>query len=171
MRNMIVRSRGVRRLADIKSWCGQTSAKVNSHNLIYLEANSAALPSAIAAVASVVPGHYAAADRIADILRRLGKTSVADYVQTKLPQSARSRSGDLGEILATSYVTEFTGYGIGVYKADSTGRCNTPKRRLRWAFGSGGRIDVDDRYCGHLVGHRWRGDASVSCSGQISRLE
>lgn len=103
-------------MVQIKSWCEQTSTKVNSHNLIYFEANSAALPNATAAVAAVVPGHYAAADRIADILRRLGKTAVADYVQTKLPQGAKSRSGDLGEILATSYVTEFTGYGIGVYK-------------------------------------------------------
>jgi hypothetical protein len=103
-------------VADIKSWCNQTSYKVNSHDLTYLEANSAALSAGVAAVAAVVPGHYAAADRIADILRRLGKAAVADYLQTKLPQGPRSRSGDLGEILATSYVTEFTGYGVGVYK-------------------------------------------------------
>ena len=103
-------------MADIKSWCGQSSTKVNSHNLIYLEAASTTLHTGIAAVAAVVPGHYAAPDRVADILRRLGKPAVADYVQAKLPQGAKSRSGDLGEILATSYVTEFTGYGIGLYK-------------------------------------------------------
>ena len=103
-------------MADIKSWCEQSSTKVNSHNLIYLEAASTTLHTGIAAVAAVVPGHYAAPDRVADILRRLGKPAVADYVQAKLPQGAKSRSGDLGEILATSYVTEFTGYGIGLYK-------------------------------------------------------
>jgi len=114
--SVIVPVWGVRRVAQIKSWCAQTPTRVNAHHLMYLEANSAALPSAVAAVAAVVPGHYAAADRIADILRRLGKTAVADYIQTKLPQGAKSRSGDLGEILATSYVTEFTAYGIGVFK-------------------------------------------------------
>lgn len=103
-------------MADIKSWCEQSSTKINSHDLIYLEASSTTLHTGVAAVAAVVPGHYAAPDRVADILRRLGKPAVADYVQTKLPQGAKSRSGDLGEILATSYVTEFTGYGIGVYK-------------------------------------------------------
>jgi hypothetical protein len=37
-----------------------------------LEANSSTLSAAIVAVAAVAPEHYAAADRIADILRRLG---------------------------------------------------------------------------------------------------
>ena len=73
-------------MADIKSWCEQSSTKINSHNLIYLEAASTTLHTGIAAVAAVVPGHYAAPDRVADILRRLGKPAVADYVQTKLPQ-------------------------------------------------------------------------------------
>lgn len=103
-------------MADIKSWCGQSSTKVNSHNLTCLELKSGALASAVSSVAAVVPTHYASPDRIADILRRLGKPAVAEYVQTKLPQGAKSRSGDLGEILATSYVTEFTGYSIAVYK-------------------------------------------------------
>ncbi len=103
-------------VAKLKSWCKQTTTKINSHDLIYLEPKSAALSTGISAVAAVVPGHYAAADRIAGILRRLGKSAVADYVQTKLPQGAKARSGDLGEILATSYVTEFTSYGIGIYK-------------------------------------------------------
>lgn len=104
-------------MADIKTWCGQTVTKVKKHNLVYLEADATALASTgVASVAAVVPGHYAAPDRIADILRRLGKPAVADYVQTKLPQGAKSRSGDLGEILATSYVSEFTDYSIGVFK-------------------------------------------------------
>lgn len=100
-------------MADIKSWCGETVTKVKTHSLVYLEADATALASTgVAAVASVVPSHYAAPERVADILRRLGKPAVADYVQTKLPQGAKSRSGDLGEILATSYVSEFTGYSV-----------------------------------------------------------
>ncbi|HEX8414970.1 MAG TPA: hypothetical protein VF637_13950 [Sphingomicrobium sp.] len=98
-------------MADIKSWCGETVTKVKVHNLVYLEADATALASTgVRSVAAVVPSHYAAPDRVADILRRLGKPGVAEYVQTKLPQGVKSRSGDLGEILATSYVSEFTGF-------------------------------------------------------------
>lgn len=103
-------------MANIKSWCGRTDSKVKTHDLIYLEANTTSLPHAVTSVAAILPEHYTAADRVADILRRLGKAAVAEYVETKLPQGTKSRSGDLGEILATSYVTEFTGYTVGVYK-------------------------------------------------------
>lgn len=103
-------------MANIKSWCGRTDSKVKTHDLRYLEADPGLLPHAVTSVAAVVPGHYTAADRVADILRRLGKAAVAEYVETKLPQGAKSRSGDLGEILAASYITEFTGYTMGIYK-------------------------------------------------------
>ncbi|WP_311275223.1 Hachiman antiphage defense system protein HamA [Methylobacterium sp. WCS2018Hpa-22] len=103
-------------MADIKAWCTKTVTKLKLHSLTYLEAHSHAHASAISSVAAVVPDHYAAPDRVANILRRLGKPAVADYVQTKLPQGIKSRSGDLGEILATSYVSEFTSYKVGVYK-------------------------------------------------------
>ena len=103
-------------MANIKSWCGRTDSKVKTHDLRYLEADPGLLPHAVTSVAAVVPGHYTAADRIADILRRLGKAAVAEYVETKLPQGTKSRSGDLGEILAASYITEFTGYTMGIYK-------------------------------------------------------
>ena len=85
-----------------------------------MEADAAKLAHAVTSVAAVVPDHYAAPDRVADILHRLGKPAVAEYVRTKLPEGARSRSGDLGEILATSFVTDFTSYKVGVFK-------------LRWA--------------------------------------
>lgn len=103
-------------MANIKSWCGRTDSKVKTHDLRYLEADPGLLPHAVTSVAAVVPGHYTAADRVADILRRLGKAAVAEYVETKLPQGTKSRSGDLGEILAASYITEFTGYTMGIYK-------------------------------------------------------
>lgn len=103
-------------MANIKSWCGRTDSKVKTHDLRYLEADTGLLPQAVTSVAAVVPGHYTAADRVADILRRLGKAAVAEYVETKLPQGTKSRSGDLGEILAASYITEFTGYTMGIYK-------------------------------------------------------
>ena len=107
-------------MADFEAWCGDTRIKVKTHQLIYLEADATKLTHAVTSVAAIVPGHYAAPDRVADILHRLGKPAVAEYVRTKLPEGARSRSGDLGEILATSFVTDFTSYKVGVFK-------------LRWA--------------------------------------
>lgn len=104
-------------MADIKSWCGETVTEIKTHSLVYLEADAAALASTgVASVAAIVPSHYAAPGRIAEILRRLGKAAVADYVKTRLPQGTKSRSGDLGEMLASSYVSDFTGYSVGVYK-------------------------------------------------------
>jgi hypothetical protein len=103
-------------LANIKDWCKRTDTKVQSHKLIYFEADATKLNSAIASLADAAPGHYAAASRVSRILRRLGKSEAAEYIATKLPTAARSRSGDIGEILASSFVTEFTGYKIGVLK-------------------------------------------------------
>lgn len=103
-------------MAKIRDWCKRTDTKVESHKLTYFEADASQLKMAVAFVADVVPGHYAAANRVSRILDRLGKTEAAEYVTTKLPTGAKSRSGDIGEILASSFVTEFTGYKIGVLK-------------------------------------------------------
>lgn len=103
-------------MAKIKKWCKHTETKVNTHKLIYFDADASHLNLAIASVADIVPGHYAAAGRLARILANLGKTEAAEYIATKLPSGAKSRSGDIGEILASSFVTEFTDYKVGVLK-------------------------------------------------------
>jgi len=103
-------------LAKIKNWCKRTDTKVKSHKLTYFEVDAVKLNLAVASVANVVPSHYASASRVSHILNRLGKIEAAEYVATKLPTGAKSRSGDIGEILASSFVTEFTGYKIGVLK-------------------------------------------------------
>lgn len=103
-------------MANIKNWCNRTDTKLGSHKLTYFEADYSQLNLAIESVAEVVPGHYVSASRISRILDRLGKTEAAEYVATKLPTGAKSRSGDIGEILASSFVKEFTDYKIGVLK-------------------------------------------------------
>jgi hypothetical protein len=75
-----------------------------------LDADPGRIAAAVKAVADVVPGHYASHERVARLLKRLGKREAAKFIEGKLPRSKQIRSGDLGEILATSYVTEFTGY-------------------------------------------------------------
>lgn len=103
-------------MAKINAWCKRTDSKVNTHSLIYFEADGAKLSTAVADVAAIVPDQYTAANRVAHILDKLGKAEAAEYVATKLPTGPRSRSGDIGEILASSWVSEFTGYKIGVLK-------------------------------------------------------
>jgi hypothetical protein len=70
-------------------------------------------------VGEIVPSHYASTERVAAILDKLGKEKAAAYLREKLPQNPRIRSGDLGEILATQYIDDYTAY-------------KTPIKRLRW---------------------------------------
>ena len=103
-------------MAKIGEWCDRANIKVKSHTLSYFEADATKLSTAVANVAAIVPGQYTAAARVAAILNKLGKRAAAKYVATKLPSGPRSRSGDIGEILASSWVNDFTGYKVGVLK-------------------------------------------------------
>lgn len=66
----------------------------------------------------VVKDHFAKTD----ILARMGYERAATYLENKLPTVINTRSGDLGEILATEYVRECTGYDVPInrlrYKDD-----------------------------------------------------
>jgi hypothetical protein len=73
----------------------------------------------IRATAAVVPVHYAAEERIARALARLGKTEAAKLITDLLPQTSQIRSGDLGEIYATEWIDAHSGY-------------RAPIKRLRW---------------------------------------
>jgi hypothetical protein len=103
-------------LTGLKDWCQSTRIGVKSHTLFELVANSATLDVGVAHVAGIIPNHYASPSRVADILTRLGKPAAAAYLATKLPTSARSRSGDTGEILASSWVGEFTEFNVAIQK-------------------------------------------------------
>ena len=46
----------------------------------------------------------------------LGNPKPRSIDRAKLPTGPKSRSGDVGEILASSFVDEFTGYTVGVLK-------------------------------------------------------
>lgn len=135
-------------MARIKDWCGRSDSKVKSHDVIYLESDASKLIDGVSSVAAVVPGHYASAARVARILKRLGKDEAAEYIRTKLPTGAQSRSGDVGEILASSFVTEFTAYKVGMLKLrwkdhremamrgdDVLAVCPDPKVKVRFLKG------------------------------------
>lgn len=106
-------------MTKFAEWCSESEIQIASHKLLVLIAKSAKQSHAIKLIAKAVPNYYAAPDRIAGLLIRLGRPAVAKYVTEKLPTSLSIRSGDLGEILCTAYVGEATSFNLGI-------------KRLRW---------------------------------------
>jgi hypothetical protein len=100
-------------------WCQKAQEDVGEHQLTLLTSIAANLAIGRDSAALSVPTHYASEERMAALLERLGKPAAATFVRNKLPESKKIRSGDLGEILATEYVSEGTIYTI-------------PIKRLRW---------------------------------------
>lgn len=103
----------------LTDWCDEVEGEIGDHQLCSLNGRTAQLVAGRDAIALVVPNHYASEERIADLLERLGKPASARFIRDMLPVGKRIRSGDLGEILATEYVSESTVYSV-------------PIRRLRW---------------------------------------
>lgn len=99
--------------------CETTDEVVNGHTLKVLVLRDREFDTACKLVANVVPSHYASPKRMVAILEKLGKERAAAYLRQKLPQNPNIRSGDLGEILATHYIDDYTDY-------------KTPIKRLRW---------------------------------------
>jgi len=82
-------------------------------------------------LAETMRSHYDRLDRIADDVARLGFETAAEILRAQFPQTAKSRSGDLGEILATELVEEEIGLRV-------------PVRRLRYKDGRNMAMRGDD---------------------------
>lgn len=106
-------------MVQFHDWCDIANGNVGAHPLLLMSGDPARLNAGVAATAAIVPTHYAAEERMAGILRRLGKPAAAQFVEGKLPTSKSIRSGDLGEILATEWIA-------------SQGNYQVPIKRLRW---------------------------------------
>ena len=106
-------------MADFPYWCDQAVENVGPHALHVITARAEDAAQGSAAVAGIVPGHYAAEEQAARILRRLGRPATAAFIEGKLPTTKAIRSGDLGEILATEFIADLTPYSV-------------PIKRLRW---------------------------------------
>jgi len=106
-------------MVGFPNWCDQAAEAIGVHALEVITARPANTAQGCAAVAAIVPDHYAAEEHVARILRRLGRPRAAAFVEGKLPTTKAIRSGDLGEILATEYIAAATPY-------------TAPIKRLRW---------------------------------------
>ncbi|MEB0139704.1 MULTISPECIES: Hachiman antiphage defense system protein HamA [unclassified Undibacterium] len=106
-------------MAQFAKWCAATKESVNGHEMTVLNAEPKKINGAVKVLAKLIPSQYASGARVAHLMKTLGKTAVAEFIEEKLPTTKPIRSGDLGEILGTSYLGEFTAFKYGV-------------QRLRW---------------------------------------
>ena len=106
-------------MVQFPDWCTHCDTSVGAHFMRVLTVDPQRLHVGIGATAAVVPGHYASEEHVARALRLLGKPKAAALIEQKLPTTKQIRSGDLGEIFATEWITANTPYHV-------------PIKRLRW---------------------------------------
>jgi hypothetical protein len=106
-------------MVQFNSWCNSADIPLGNHHIRVMTGRLADATVGILATAAAVPVHYAAEERIARALARLGKTGAAKLITDLLPQTPKIRSGDLGEIFATEWIDAHSGY-------------RAPIKRLRW---------------------------------------
>ena len=103
-------------MSQFHIWCDKKKEKVRDHLLVVLRTDNNRTAVGVKTIARELPKHYMSEDRHADILERLGKSIAAEYLRNRLPETKLARSGDLGEILAISYVEEETSWNHAVKK-------------------------------------------------------
>lgn len=112
-------------------WCDTAKEKDGRKQYWCLAERAGGRAAIRASLAKTVRSHYDRLDRIADDVARLGYEGAAEILRAQLPQTARGRSGDLGEILATELVEEDIGLRV-------------PIRRLRYKDGRNMAMRGDD---------------------------
>jgi hypothetical protein len=106
-------------VTQFDKWCTAVTTPVGNWELKVLTADPGQINFAVKAISEAIPGQYTSEDRLADIMRKLGKAKTAKVIETSLPSSNAVRSGDLGEVLGVTYLAEVTEFKLHV-------------KRLRW---------------------------------------
>ncbi|MGV8000982.1 SAVED domain-containing protein [Photorhabdus temperata subsp. temperata] len=107
-------------MANFDVWCDSVNVNLGANFLQKLTARGADFDNGVLSTASIVPHHYASPENIATAFELLGKPGVAGFIKDFLPISKQTRSGDIGEILATEWINaRSNGYKV-------------PLNRLRW---------------------------------------
>jgi hypothetical protein len=112
-------------------WCSFEETRNKRRRLWALSEQEGEREGIKALLVETIRSHYERLERIAEDVERLGYPAAAKILEAVLPQGARARSGDLGEILATELVEEKTGFTV-------------PIRRLRYKDGREMALRGDD---------------------------
>lgn len=118
-------------MAIFDAWCDFEEKKNKRKRLWTLIEKDGGREAVQAELADTMRSHYDRLDRIAADVNRLGYEAAAKILRAVLPEGAKARSGDLGEILATEVVKEKTGFTV-------------PIRRLRYKDGREMALRGDD---------------------------
>ncbi|WNV03249.1 DUF1837 domain-containing protein [Candidatus Methylospira mobilis] len=112
-------------------WCDSTKEKENrKYYWTYVEKDGGR-DEIRNDLAKTIRSHYDRLEIIAEDVKRLGYEVASKILKEAMPQTAKGRSGDLGEILATELVEEEIGLRI-------------PVRRLRYKDGRNMAMRGDD---------------------------
>jgi hypothetical protein len=125
-------------MVQFHDWCDSADTPVGNHHVRVMTGRPADSATAVQVTATAVPAHYAAEERIAGALARLGKVAAAKMITDLLPQTPQIRSGDLGEIYATEWIDGHSGYRAPISgcagRITATWRCaatlSWPRRSL-----------------------------------------
>lgn len=101
------------------------------HVLALFDENAEVRMDQFDAIRAMVRNHYVDDSITADRLAGLGAEKTAALFREELPSKKKSRSGDMGEILATEIAEQRVG-------------CRVPVRRLRWKDGRDMALRGDD---------------------------
>ncbi len=118
-------------MALYRNWCDTTKHEDGRKKYWCFIEKAGGRDANRASLVETVRAHYDHLERIADDIARLGYTRAAEILRAQLPQTAKGRSGDLGEILATELVEEEVGLRV-------------PVRRLRYKDGRNMAMRGDD---------------------------
>lgn len=83
-----------------------------THCFTKLEVKAENIGSLVSEIAALLPDHYLGEKA----MRGLKKNKAAKKLRAHLPETRQIQSGDLGEILATDYTEEYTGYVVPIRK-------------------------------------------------------
>ena len=97
-------------------WCDEVTHVIGVHSIVVLRTDEQREAVGLEAVAKAIPAQYVSTRRYARLLKLLGKNGAAEYLRDRLPQAQALRSGDLGEVLALTFVEEHTAWGHTVKK-------------------------------------------------------
>ena len=106
-------------MLSLKSKSTPTSLKIGRHSFLKLELVPEEYGNLVQGLIDLLPDHYVDPASIVSTLERLGKPAAAEKLRQKIPEAKRTRSGDIGEALATDYIEEETEYSV-------------PIKKLRW---------------------------------------
>lgn len=113
-------------------WCDREVEEINNGKKLWRFTERQGGRAAIEAdLTTRIRSHYDNLDQIAEDIRELGYPGAAAILSERMPRSARARSGELGEILATELVEEHLDFKV-------------PVRRLRYKDGREMALRGDD---------------------------